>query len=334
MGTFEPPPKSLTPRRWRNGVVLSIAAMSVAGIVVIVYLGMRSRTAKREVAFRDGGLVARCARDADVLDQVSRFALSALYPDTDHFLGKEPRLFEPEILQAVGEAKKTASNSAETLPASMPKSADAAREMYITAAQEADFASEPRGNWLSFMSETTKSRSDFERAKLRYTSVRNRDLEWGYDEASVRSSVKVMTASVIEAARKQQERLAQERVERDAAREQAVAEAGRAASARDAANAGSCRITYLKWTDLTSLALVEGEILNTGPGPAQDVRVEVRYYDSAGTERTHFETVRGTIAPHEIQKFVTTISGINTRYRAQVAGGDHWESGVYHRLGY
>jgi hypothetical protein len=313
-------------------------ASAVAVLVTVIAVGvfatrfiLKERRARDE---RDGHLIAVCARDAEVLDRVSRLAWSTLYPDTDHFLGKEPRPFEDETLHAIVEARRVATKSAGELPATMPRSQDAAREMYVTAAQEAQLAGEPRGNWLSFMSETTRARSDFERAKLRYQTAQNKVIEHDYNEDSVAVAFSTALAPITYAAKEQQRLLAEKAEKEQEARSAEIDKEAAESVDRTLANARVCKVTFLKWTDLKSLDLVEGEVMNLGTDDVRDVDVEIRFVDAGGKERSRVEKVTGVIPPHGKKEFVTSVLGTNSHYRAQLlAGGTAWESGYYKRLG-
>ena len=60
----------------------------------------------------EGRRIGECARDAMVLSRTAQLVGSSLYPDADHFLGKEPRLFEKEHLEALERAYQAARRSA------------------------------------------------------------------------------------------------------------------------------------------------------------------------------------------------------------------------------
>jgi hypothetical protein len=118
---------------------------------------------------REGRRIGRCATDARVLSSVSGLAQQALYPDTDRFLNSYLRSDESEWQTALASAEHAARFSAQEATAFFLRgSCSAAREMYLAAEQQASLVKEPRGNWLSFESETTKAAAAFLTAKNRY----------------------------------------------------------------------------------------------------------------------------------------------------------------------
>jgi hypothetical protein len=135
------------------GVLIGVA------IVVAVWYQVRS----------EGERIGDCAREAAALSRVSEFVREKLYPDTDHFLGTVPRLQEEEYLRSLENAFAGAKAAASRCRAFIYRSsALQAREMFLAAQEQRNLAAMPRGNWISYMAETAKAKTQFELAHGRY----------------------------------------------------------------------------------------------------------------------------------------------------------------------
>lgn len=158
-----------------------MAAVSIGLLVAIVALAAELR--------REGGRIGACVRGATALSRAAVVVRSELYSDIDQFLGKSPRPYEREFLKALESAYAAARISASKCRAPLSSGAAArAREVYLAAEQERNFAAEPRGNWMSFMSEVTRGRTQFEQAKSRF-ELEKPFIVWGDDPQTLESAV-------------------------------------------------------------------------------------------------------------------------------------------------
>jgi hypothetical protein len=120
-------------------------------------------------AIREARAIGAAALNASVLSKVSSLARETMYPDTDYFLGKYPRPYESEARRSLDAAYGAARvRAGATSGLFFRGSAREAREMFLAAEREKILAAEPRGNWISYMAETARARSDFDAAKGRF----------------------------------------------------------------------------------------------------------------------------------------------------------------------
>jgi tetratricopeptide (TPR) repeat protein len=169
-------------------------AVALIGLIAAVAIAAELRL--------EGSRIGACVRDATALSKVSAIVRSELYGDTDLFLGKSPRPHERESGQALETAYRTARASAESCRALFYSGAAArAREIYLAAEQERNLAAEPRGNWISYLAEVTKARTQFEVAKSRFDLDRPA-IVWGDDPSRVESTVARVLVPVQEAKEK------------------------------------------------------------------------------------------------------------------------------------
>ena len=163
---------------------------TLVGLVVILLVGGLSLELRDE-----GRRVGACAGSATTLSKVSDVVRQSLYPDTDHFLGSVPRLHEAALLESLKAAYLAAQRAATRCHASFLRtSAAEAREMFLAAMQERNLAQGPRGNWISYMSETAKAKTQFETAKARYELDRPTTMVQGDGAADVGAGVEVALA--------------------------------------------------------------------------------------------------------------------------------------------
>jgi hypothetical protein len=136
-----------------------LGVLIAGGIVVAVWSQIRSESER----------IGDCAREAAALSRVSEFVRETLYPDTDHFLGTKPRLQEEEHLRSLENAFARAKAAASRCRTFFYRSsALQAREIFLAAQEQRNLAATPHGNWISYMAETAKARTQFELAHARY----------------------------------------------------------------------------------------------------------------------------------------------------------------------
>ncbi|MGH8672796.1 MAG: hypothetical protein ACREVG_00645, partial [Burkholderiales bacterium] len=179
----------------------------------------------------EGNRIAACAREAAALSAVSETVRVTMYADVDQFLGKAPRpLQQPALasLQASYDSARACAAGAD-VPLLRSKAA-LAREMFIAAEQQRNLMAEPRGTWLTFMSEIAKARTQFETCKSRYDLARSEFVK-GDDSGAIAASrdshlrplALAAKAEALKIVLAEQEKLRDEEAQRE--RQKALAEA-------------------------------------------------------------------------------------------------------------
>jgi hypothetical protein len=223
----------------------------------------------------EGSRIGACSRDATTLSKVSAIVRSALYGDTEQFLGKSFRPFEQEHNQALEIAYVTARASASRCRALFYSGAAArAREIYLAAEQERNFAAEPRGNWMSYMAEVAKAHTQFEVAKGRFDLERPAIVS-GDDRQRLESAVVRALLPVAEASWRADRRTWDQRLKKEEAAkaEAAIVEAERLRTAlaeRGPSNTGVSNNDFQwTWEDGAPPSIVIGYGGGTKVGPGR-----------------------------------------------------------------
>lgn len=271
-------------------------------IGVLLFVGA-ARTAGRRVG--------ECARNAMVLSQMSEAVRALLYRDTDSFLagGGTLSALRPEAARTLSQIDDAARSSARTLSGVLFRdSASAVREMLLAAEQQRNLAVEPRGTWMTYMSETGRAKGDFEKASDRYRLSRSSWIS-GDDEQAVKAEVTRQTTLLSEAMKRETARLEKDLAKKKAdfekwdretaARIRAMApaptEAPPAEQAPLAREVGNDDFTW-EWADTGNSMTAGGKIRrammlryrNTTAWPIYRVKVTFKGWEEVGT----FDTAR------------------------------------------
>lgn len=180
-----------------------------AAIGVLLFVGAARSAGRR---------VGECVRNAMVLSQMSEVVRVLLYRDTDSFLagGGTLSALRPEAARTLSQIDDVARSNARTLSSVFfRESASAAREMLLAAEQQRNLAVEPRGTWMTYMSETGRAKGDFEKASDRYRLSRSSWIS-GDEEGTVRAEVTRQTTLLSEAMKRETERLEAESAKKKA----------------------------------------------------------------------------------------------------------------------